>query len=224
MQSSSRAPVLSATRRRVSAWISYRALSTTSTSRQRFVRLIGRLSMTRTVSPGVRLVALVVGVERGRLADDLLVHPVAPGDVDPDGDRLVGLVGDDDALAHACAPGPVLGAGERLGLRAARGGARASACASGVRSAAFFCAPPRARRRAPRASAAGCASPVCVRAGAAAALLRAQLLLGLAPRLPELRLGGSLVLRGGSLFLGRSCGSDLLGGVGRLLPRRGSSV
>src|SRR3954471_6132894 len=49
----SRAPVLSATRRRVSGWITgpYRLLSSTSVSRQRLVRLMGRHSMTRTRSP-----------------------------------------------------------------------------------------------------------------------------------------------------------------------------
>src|SRR3954447_3276649 len=53
MQRISRAPVLSATRRRVSAWITgtYLALSTISVSRQRLVRLSGRDSTTRTVSP-----------------------------------------------------------------------------------------------------------------------------------------------------------------------------
>src|SRR6185436_12354704 len=48
----------------------------------------------------VGLVLLVVRVQRGRRADDLLVHPVLPGHVDADRDGLVGLVGDDDALAH----------------------------------------------------------------------------------------------------------------------------
>src|SRR5919201_728950 len=48
----SRAPVLSATFRRDSCWIiDQRALSRISTRRHRFVRLSGRLSTTRTVSP-----------------------------------------------------------------------------------------------------------------------------------------------------------------------------
>src|SRR4029077_13758493 len=48
---SSFAPVLSATLQRVSCWITYFALSTTSTTRHRFDLLTGRVSITRTVSP-----------------------------------------------------------------------------------------------------------------------------------------------------------------------------
>src|SRR5829696_2008331 len=52
MQRISRAPVLSATRSRVSGWtIAYLARSTISVRRQRLVALSGRLSTTRTVSP-----------------------------------------------------------------------------------------------------------------------------------------------------------------------------
>src|SRR5256885_13846266 len=53
MQSSSRAPVLSATLRRVSCWIIalYLAFSTISARRQRFVFESGRVSTMRTVSP-----------------------------------------------------------------------------------------------------------------------------------------------------------------------------
>src|SRR5205085_1023145 len=46
------------------------------------------------------LVALVMGVQLGRAADDLLVSAVTAGDVDADGDRLVAFAGDDDPLAH----------------------------------------------------------------------------------------------------------------------------
>src|SRR6185312_2399782 len=49
----------------------------------------------------VGVVVLVVRVHRARAADDLLVAAVAPRDVDPHRDRLLGLVGDDDALADA---------------------------------------------------------------------------------------------------------------------------
>src|SRR5262245_1703055 len=45
------------------------------------------------------LVALIVGVQRPRAADDLLVGRVPADDVDPDGDRFLPLVGDDDPLA-----------------------------------------------------------------------------------------------------------------------------
>src|SRR4249919_640365 len=51
MHRTSLAPVLSATLQRVSCWSTYFALSTTSTTRQRFDLLIGRVSITRTVSP-----------------------------------------------------------------------------------------------------------------------------------------------------------------------------
>src|SRR5215203_426104 len=47
-----------------------------------------------------RLVALVVRVQLGRAADDLLVGPVPAGGVDADGDRFVALAGDDDSLPH----------------------------------------------------------------------------------------------------------------------------
>src|SRR5207253_1053548 len=50
--------------------------------------------------------------------DRLVVAPVAPHDLEPDRDRLVGLVGDDDALADLLvARGLDLLGGDRLGLR-----------------------------------------------------------------------------------------------------------
>src|SRR5262249_31929176 len=55
------------------------------------------------------LVALVVSVESARAAHHLLVSRMTPRDVDPHGDRLFALVGDDDAL-----PGL---RGDRLPLR-----------------------------------------------------------------------------------------------------------
>src|ERR1700754_2690086 len=55
------------------------------------------------------LVALVVRVQRARLADDLLVSAVAAGDFDLHRDRLVALVGDDDALPHLRRVGVALG-------------------------------------------------------------------------------------------------------------------
>src|SRR5690349_12487507 len=55
------------------------------------------------------LVALVVRMELGRAADDLLVSPVTAGDVDADGDRFVALAGDDDPLTDLGRVGLLLG-------------------------------------------------------------------------------------------------------------------
>ena len=74
----------------------YLALSTTPTRRQRLERDSGRALAHDDGVADVGVVGLVVGVQRLRGAHDLLVAAVAPGDVDPHGDRLVGLVGDDD--------------------------------------------------------------------------------------------------------------------------------
>src|SRR4030088_1776126 len=49
----------------------------------------------------MRVVVLVVRRQGARAAHDLLVAAVAAGDVDPDGDRLLGLVGDHDTRALA---------------------------------------------------------------------------------------------------------------------------
>ena len=65
------------------------------------MRLSGRLSTTRTVSPALASLLLVVGVQRRGGAHDLPVGAVRAGDLDADGDRLVGLVRDDHALADA---------------------------------------------------------------------------------------------------------------------------
>src|SRR5918992_1371775 len=101
MQSTSRAPVLSATLRRDSCWIMGlpgplhdldQAPALGAAERAAFDHAHGVAH--------VCLVLLVVGVQRGAGPDDLLVHAVLAGDVDADRDRLVGLVGDDDALAH----------------------------------------------------------------------------------------------------------------------------
>src|SRR5918992_1510076 len=101
MQSTSRAPVLSATLRRDSCWIMGlpgplhdldQAPALGAAERAAFDHAHGVAH--------VCLVLLVVSVQRGAGADDLLVHAVLAGDVDADGDRLVGLVRDDDALAH----------------------------------------------------------------------------------------------------------------------------
>src|SRR5687768_13150634 len=101
MQSSSRAPVLSATLSRDSCWI----MGLTGPL-QHFHQSPALGAAERTALDyahrvsNVRLVALVVCVERRGSANDLLVHPVLTGDVDLDRDRLVGLVGHHDALTH----------------------------------------------------------------------------------------------------------------------------
>src|SRR5829696_8650538 len=125
MQRISRAPVLSATRSRVSGWtIAYLARSTISVRRQ-------------------RLVALVVRVQRGRLADGLLVHAVLATGVDAHDERLRRPVGYDDALAHArtTAPPALVGAHLRRLLRRPGGGSPLSL--------ARPARPPLARVRAP---------------------------------------------------------------------------
>ena len=120
MQSSSRAPVLSATFSLDSCWIIGRqAFSTISARRQHLVFDSGRVSTMRTVSPIAGLVGLVVRVELHRAPDDLLVARVQLGHVDLDDDRLVGLVGDDDAAALLAGRAVVLGlrqADDRLAL------------------------------------------------------------------------------------------------------------
>src|SRR6266702_7953872 len=102
MQSSSRAPVLSATFRRVSCWIIW-----PSPPLLRFLHDLGEAPVLRlrqraslddahlVADPG--LVRLVVGVELDRAPDHLLVARVALDHVDLDDDRLVAFVGHDDA-------------------------------------------------------------------------------------------------------------------------------
>ena len=136
MQRISRAPVLSATLRRGLVLDHLRTLQDLDEPPALGARQRAALDDADEVAL-VGVVALVVGVQRGRRAHDLLVAPVAAGDVDADGDRLVGLVGDDDALAHLRAAGAVLGrvrlagpgsarAARRLRLRARGSGARAA--------------------------------------------------------------------------------------------------
>src|SRR4029077_12908855 len=48
----------------------------------------------------MRIVVLVMRVQGARAAHDLLVAAMPAGGVDANGDRLVGLVGDDDSLTH----------------------------------------------------------------------------------------------------------------------------
>ena len=135
MQRSSRAPVLSATRRRDLLLDHLRASSTTSARRQCFVFESGRVSTMRTTSPDVRRVALVVRVELRRAADDLLVARVRLHRLDLDDDRLVHRGRDDDAAALLAAAALVLGLREphdrlALALRGAASAFGASACGS----------------------------------------------------------------------------------------------
>src|SRR3954453_8101185 len=101
MQSSSRAPVLSATLRRVSCWIMDglpRLLHDLGLAPALRLRERARLDDADRVAQacGVRL---VVRVELDGAANDLLVLRMALDHVDLDDDRLVTLVGDDDAAA-----------------------------------------------------------------------------------------------------------------------------
>src|SRR5947209_16262321 len=98
----SRAPVLSATRSRVSFWI------TASTSLRPLHHFDQPPALQARERPGladdhgvadVRVVGLVMGVQRVRDAHDLVVAAVTTRHIDPHGDRLVGLVGYDHALA-----------------------------------------------------------------------------------------------------------------------------
>src|SRR5581483_6894087 len=119
MQSSSRAPVLSATLRRVSCWIISglpRLLHDLGEAPALLLRERAGLDDPDGV-PDPGGVALVVGVELHRAADDLLVLGVALDHVDLDDDRLVALVGDDHAaplLAAAALGLRRLAAGDRL--------------------------------------------------------------------------------------------------------------
>src|SRR5215210_9495343 len=101
MQSSSRAPVLSATLSLDSCWITRPS--------SRFLHDLGQAPVLRLGKrarlddpddiAGAGLVALVVRVELDRAPDDLLVLRVQLDHVDLDDDRLVALVRDDDAAA-----------------------------------------------------------------------------------------------------------------------------
>src|SRR5439155_19689990 len=122
MQSSSRAPVLSATLRRVSCWIIRRLPRLLHDLREAPVlhlRERARLDDAHGVAHAGR-VLLVVRVELDRAADDLLVARVRLDHVDLDDDRLVAVVGHDDAAALLPAAALVvrlLGPRDRLARR-----------------------------------------------------------------------------------------------------------
>src|SRR5215208_773231 len=59
--------------------------------------------------PRVRGVRLVVGVDRRRAPDHLLVDRMTADDLDPHSDRLVGPARDDGALAYLPRPGLAVG-------------------------------------------------------------------------------------------------------------------
>src|SRR5215208_4652441 len=123
MQRISRAPELSATLSLDSCWI----IAASS------LRLLEDLHQAPALRPRQRaglndpdqialasLVAGVVGVQGARLAHDLLVLGMAAGDLDLDGDRLVGLARDHAALPRLAARGAALGGrGTGAGLRLA---------------------------------------------------------------------------------------------------------
>src|ERR687896_1795882 len=100
MQSSSRAPVLSATLSRDSCWIIglLRLLDDLGEAPVLQLRERSRLDDADDVADLGR-VGLVVRVELRRAADDLLVPPVRLDRVDLDDDRLVHRGRDDDATA-----------------------------------------------------------------------------------------------------------------------------
>src|SRR6266542_4316354 len=125
MHRSSRAPVLSATRRRVSCWItsdpsgSLRHLEDLGEPPALRLRERAGLDDADDV-PGLGLVLLVMGVELRRAADHLLVLRVRLHGVDANDDRLVHRRGDDDAspLLLPATLGLGLGrADDRLALR-----------------------------------------------------------------------------------------------------------
>ena len=88
----SRAPVLSATLSRVSAWIIGRTPTGLLHDLEQAPALGARQRPALDDAHDVSLaglVALVVGVQRAAVAHDLAVHAVRAHEVDPDGDRLV---------------------------------------------------------------------------------------------------------------------------------------
>src|SRR5439155_14747166 len=123
MQSNSRAPVLSATFRRLSCWITWRprslgGLDDLGETPALRLRQRPRLDDANDVTD-VRAVLLVVRMELDRPADHLLVLLVLPDRVDLDDDRLVHRVGHDDATTLLPPAAIVLGllfAADRLAL------------------------------------------------------------------------------------------------------------
>src|SRR5919108_5443049 len=111
MQRISRAPVLSATRRRDSCWITYgpSLCDLKHLGEAPLLRLRERAGLDDADDVAhLRLVALVVGVELRRTADDLLVARVRLDRVDLDDDRLVHRARDHDAAALLAAAALVL--------------------------------------------------------------------------------------------------------------------
>src|SRR3712207_4733863 len=120
----SRAPVLSATLRRDSFWITALLRPLQHLVEAPALRAAQRAALDDADGvAGVGVVVLVVRVQRRRRPDDLLVAPVAARGVDAHGDGLVGLVGDDDALAHLRAAGRGVPRRGRLGDLGAGGDA-----------------------------------------------------------------------------------------------------
>src|SRR5215211_3621357 len=113
MVRSDRAPVLSATRRFDSCWITSRSclpglLHDLGEAPALRLRKGARLDDSDDIAD-VRLVPLIVCVNPLREPDDLLVAPVRLRGVDADDDRLVHRVRDDDAAALLAPASLVLG-------------------------------------------------------------------------------------------------------------------
>src|SRR3954465_2776854 len=109
MQSTSRAPVLSAIFSLDSCWIMALLRPLQDLDQAPALGAAERAALDEADGvAGVRLVLLVVRVQRRAAADDLLVLAVPARGVDADGDRLVGAVGDHDALANLQLAGGLL--------------------------------------------------------------------------------------------------------------------
>src|SRR5215212_2728425 len=120
MQSSSRAPVLSATFSLDSCWITPLPCLLEDLDEAPALRARQRPAFDDAHHVAlVRLVALVVGVQPVGLAQDLLVETVAADALETDGDRLLALARHHNALPDLARAGLALGRG-LLGGRAAR--------------------------------------------------------------------------------------------------------
>src|SRR5438034_1231759 len=134
MQSNSRAPVLSATRTRVSCWIIglLRHLEDLGQPPALRLRKRARLDDADDVAR-LRGVLLVVGVELRRAPDHLLVARVHLQRVHADDDRLLHRARDDDAAP----PSPGAASGSEAGSASASATA-STGCSSTGASAAFL--------------------------------------------------------------------------------------
>ena len=179
MQRISRAPVLSATSRRVSFWITWHAPGLRRGASASCATADG-VSIDADDVALVGVVGLVVGVQRRRRAHDLLVPAVPAGGVDADGDRLVGLGGDDGARGAPCGrPSvPARRSGSRPGRARRRRLAPSPRSAAAATAAAAFALRAQARSAALLGVRAGGLGALDVRALARARLRGARLAAG----------------------------------------------